>query len=60
MLIRTRGMLDGDKLSRHVKRLCRKNLKLARVKCCAECPFEPIILDYYPELAKLFEIKRTT
>jgi hypothetical protein len=45
------------KLANHVK-LCRRNLKSSRVKCCAGCPFEDEITQEYPELKMLFEAKR--
>jgi len=48
---------DMTKLAKHLN-LCRKNLKSSRVKVCAECPFEDIIIQYHPELAELFEAKR--
>lgn len=49
--------MDKIKLAKHVK-LCRKNLKSARVKCCASCPFEEEIAENYPELKELFGKKR--
>ncbi len=49
--------IDEQKLARHL-RLCRRNLKSDRVKCCAACPFEPIITAHAPELAELFARKR--
>jgi len=49
--------MDVDKLKKHVK-LCRKNLKSNRVKCCATCPFEEEIVVQYPDMKKLFEAKR--
>lgn len=49
--------MNRDKLRTHVK-LCIKNLKSDRVKCCANCPFEEEILSYYPELESMFEDKR--
>jgi len=49
--------MDKERLKVHV-RLCRRNLKSARVKCCATCPFEEEILGEYPELKNLFENKR--
>ena len=44
-------------LVNHLK-LCRKNLKSNRVKCCTECPFEDEIVEVAPTMAKLFEAKR--
>jgi len=49
--------MNKTKLSNHVK-LCRKNLRSDRVKCCADCPFEEEITREYPELKMLFELKR--
>jgi hypothetical protein len=46
-----------DKMKQHVK-LCKKNLKSNRVKCCAQCPFEDEICTIYPELKEMFENKR--
>lgn len=51
--------MDIQKLKTHVK-LCRRNLKSERVKCCANCPFEEEIVKYYPDLKVLFENKRKT
>lgn len=45
------------RLHKHVK-LCRKNLKDSRTKCCAACPFEEEIRHHYPELGALFDAKR--
>ena len=50
--------IDPDKLSKHLK-LCRKNLKSDRVKCCASCPFETIICDADDSMKDLFDRKRT-
>lgn len=44
-------------LADHV-RLCRRNLRSRRVKCCARCPFEDEIVDAYPKLRALFVAKR--
>lgn len=49
--------MDIQRLEKHVK-LCRKNLKDTRTKCCALCPFEEEIVRVYPELKKMFEEKR--
>lgn len=51
--------MDLEKLEEHVK-LCNKNLKSDRVKCCANCPFEDEIVEHYPELKVLFIKKRKT
>lgn len=49
--------MDKEKLETHIK-LCRRNLKSNRVKCCATCPFEEEILKEYPELKWAFIGKR--
>lgn len=49
--------MDSKKLAIHIK-LCRKNLKSKRVKCCANCPFEEEIIEHYPELEVMFIAKR--
>lgn len=49
--------MDVIRLKTHVK-LCIKNLKSERVKCCANCPFEEEICNEYPEIKSLFEKKR--
>jgi len=49
--------MDKTKLETHIK-LCMRNLKSNRIKCCAICPFEEEILSVYPELKKLFTRKR--
>jgi len=49
--------MDKERLRTHV-RLCRRNLKSARVKCCATCPFEKEIIKEYPEMGMLFDSKR--
>ena len=50
--------MDVKRLEDHVK-LCRHNLASSRVKCCAACPFEEEIIAQYPQLAVLFERKRS-
>ena len=50
--------MDREKILRHVKRLCRRNLKSDRVKCCAECPFEEEIVEADPSTRELFDGKR--
>ena len=50
-------MIDG-RLDKFVHRLCIKNLRSQRVKCCASCPFEDQITAEYPHLAALYEAKR--
>ena len=49
--------MDVQKLRQHIK-LCKRNLKSERVKCCAQCPFEEEIIQEYPELKKKFIEKR--
>lgn len=49
--------ITDSKLAKHL-RLCTRNLKSDRVKCCAECPFESIITHAKPELGPLFSRKR--
>lgn len=49
--------VDEVKLEKHLK-LCRRNLKSDRVKCCAECPFEKIIEGADVGLSILFDEKR--
>jgi len=50
--------MDKKKLNKHIKKLCIKNLRSDRVKCCAECPFEEIICQESTELKELFIEKR--
>jgi hypothetical protein len=50
--------VDQDKLGKHI-RLCRRNLRSNRVKCCATCPFEEFIVAHTPDLKSLFETKRS-
>ena len=49
--------MDKKRLKNHIK-LCRKNLKSNRVKCCTYCPFEEEIVGEYPELKTYFEKRR--
>lgn len=49
--------MDLKKLDNHVK-LCKRNLKNKKVKCCATCPFEDLIVSYYPLMEELFIKKR--
>ena len=49
---------DKEKLHKHIKRLCIKNLRSKKVKCCAECAFEEIICKEFSELKGLFIAKR--
>ena len=49
--------MNKEKLKNHIK-LCKRNLRSKRVKCCAECPFEEEIVGEYPEFKKEFIEKR--
>lgn len=49
--------MNKKKLEIHVK-LCKKNLRSRKTKCCANCPFEEEIIDIYPEMSSLFVEKR--
>lgn len=49
--------IDLDKLSKRIK-LCRRNLKSKRVKCCAACPFEDIIVYQFPKMKEMFRSKK--
>jgi hypothetical protein len=49
--------MDKEKLKNHIK-LCIKNLKSQRVKCCGQCPFEKEIIKEYSNLKELFLKKR--
>lgn len=49
--------MDEERLKKHIK-LCRRNLKSSRVKCCATCPFEEEIVAHYPKLQEAFDNKR--
>ena len=49
--------MDKAKLAKHVK-LCWKNLRSSRVKCCATCPFEEEITGEYAGADILFAAKR--
>jgi hypothetical protein len=46
-------------MKNHLK-LCKKNLKDKRVKCCLECPFEDEIVKFDPQMEQLFLEKRNT
>ena len=45
-------------LADHVKNVCQLNLRLYRVVRCAACPFEPEIVEAYPNLRYWFDSKR--
>jgi len=49
--------MNKKKLSTHIK-LCLRNLRDDRTKCCANCPFEEEIVSVYPDMKDLFESKR--
>ena len=44
-------------IEKHLK-LCTRNLRSKRVRCCADCPFEDVIVAHRPCLKKLFVAKR--
>jgi len=48
--------MNKERLKIHIK-LCRRNLRSLRARCCANCPFEEEILDEYPNLKKLLVTK---
>ena len=54
---RCEEVMDAEKLKKHVK-LCARNLKSVKVKCCGSCPFEEEITSLYPEMKVLYENKR--
>lgn len=47
-----------SRLERHVRRLCIKNLRDKRVKCCSRCPFQDLIEKSFPETKNLFRAKQ--
>lgn len=49
--------MNIERLIEHVK-LCRRNLKSDKVKCCAMCPFEEEIVRSFPDMELLFHDKR--
>ena len=53
----SREVADMARLDNHLK-LCRRNLKLSRVVCCASCPFEKLIVGHDPGISSLFDAKR--
>ncbi len=53
----TYSRCNVDRLKSHI-RLCRRNLRSDRVKCCATCPFEEEIVAAYPDMEKEFMHKR--
>ena len=50
--------MDYEKMKKHVNKLCKKNLKDKRVKCCAECPFMEEIIRWFPETREPFFEKK--
>lgn len=53
--------MDEEKMKARLRghiRLCKSNLRSPRVKCCAGCPFEEIIVSEFPELKNAFRAKR--
>jgi len=49
-----------NRLERHVRKLCIKNLKDKRVKCCSLCPFQDDIEKEFPETRRLFKEKQAS
>lgn len=49
--------MNLKRLEKHIK-ICKKNLKNNRIKCCALCPFEEDICFYYPDMKDMFIQKR--
>lgn len=47
----------AERLEKHLK-LCKRNLRSNRVKCCAFCPWEDEIVAARPAWAHHFEEKR--
>lgn len=47
----------AERLEKHLK-LCARNLKSNRVKCCASCPWEDEIVAARPQWLRYFESKR--
>lgn len=45
--------MDRSLPTNHIK-LCLRNLKSSRIKCCAVCPFEEEITNEFPKLKPLF------
>jgi hypothetical protein len=50
--------MNLEKLEKHIKKLCKPNLRSNRVKCCGDCPFEEEICNHDPSLKSLFQAKR--
>lgn len=50
--------INNEIVSQFVPGLCESNLKNKRVQCCSCCPYEPIIILLFKNLAPLFEEKR--
>jgi predicted aldo/keto reductase-like oxidoreductase len=42
--------IDNDALKKHVRRVCKKNIK-AKCKCCQECPFKDAVESMLAALA---------
>ena len=65
MSVDTQASIEGvygmkliqSRMEKHI-RLCRKNLKSNRVKCCATCPFEEFIVAFDARLQQAFKDKR--
>jgi hypothetical protein len=52
-------MADKYILKQHIKKLCKPNLRNKRIKYCATCPFEDIIIEEDNTLKELFIKKRS-
>ena len=46
-----------SRLKDHFNKLCKRNLKNKKIKCCHKCPFEDDLIDQFPEAKKMFEEK---
>lgn len=44
-----------DEDIRKFSKLCRRNLKSKRIKCCKNCPFKEDIIKACPDLEELFK-----
>ncbi len=45
--------INLEYLENHIK-LCKRNMNNLKIKCCKTCPFENIIIYYYPEMKVYF------
>ena len=51
--------VDKYMLRQHIKKICEHNLKSEKIRICATCPFEDIIVDELPYLKEFFIAKRS-